>query len=146
MRRWRVAALVSRSVLCYSFPLFSTNTHDLPIQMIGTWLSELHQQFRGTPLVQSEWSFLLPVSRFSKPFSPVSSSEIVLLFTLQPVPQQEDSSNCGVFMLQHIEAICRIQDLGAVCNQPAPRPQARLHMAVELAQHRLQRRVPTDDH
>ncbi|KAH8079365.1 hypothetical protein HD553DRAFT_345710 [Filobasidium floriforme] len=92
-------------------------------QMIGTWLSELHLKFRGTPLVQAEWSFSLP-----------------------PVPQQEDSSNCGVFMLQHIEAICRIQDLGAVCNQPAPKHDARRHMAIELAQNRLQRRHVTDEY
>lgn len=34
----------------------------LVLQMIGTWLSELHLKFRGTPLVQAEWSFSLPVS------------------------------------------------------------------------------------
>lgn len=49
-------------------------------------------------------------------------------------------------MLQHIEAICRIQDLGAVCNQPAPKHDARRHMAIELAQGRLQRRHVTDEY
>jgi hypothetical protein len=46
-------------------------------------------------------------------------------------------------MLQHIEAICRIHDLGAVSRQPLISPN-RPVMALELAQQRLLKRVPAD--
>ncbi|KAG7527682.1 hypothetical protein FFLO_06698 [Filobasidium floriforme] len=89
-------------------------------QAVGTWLSELHLIFRGEALRPNEWDCLVP-----------------------PVPQQKDSSSCGIFMLQHIEAICRIHDLGAVSRQPLISPN-RPVMALELAQQRLLKRVPAD--